>query len=485
MTNFSAQRDKRPMASRGNYILIAMPNVTRATAFRATIDVGEYETVLARDGHEAQQEIAKRGQPLLIILDLSLPKVDGFELLTQLRQTSKASETAVVVVSGHATMRAAARRMAEPLDISRVLPADVDRVALREAIEAALNELNPQRRQGPVLAAVAAPVPAHNAAHSIEDVIEKAIIATSRRFRLAVTVAYVKVQHQEFVRGYFAVSDAGGTLSGAPALSFLRQIAEGTDPLILPNVAGHPALAEIAPGGLPLIQGFAATPLPSRGHVTGTLCVMDTKILQLGAAELDALDALGRDLARDLAGQDSLIPESVARAAAVSPSSELDSLERLASADPLTGLANRRGGERDISAEISRARRQTTPLSCLLLDIDHFKMVNDTSGHQAGDYVLREISELLRRTVRAYDILVRWGGEEFLVVLPGVTPEQARKLAERLRLAVEQMPLSGIDGVTASIGVSALGKDYSFDAMFAEADRRLYAAKAAGRNRVA
>ena len=484
MTNFSAQREKRPGASRGNYILIAMPNVTRATAFRATIDVAEYETVLARDGHEAQQEIAKRGQPLLLILDLSLPKVDGFELLTQLRQTSKASETAVVVVSGHATMRAAARRMAEPLDISRVLPADVDRVALKEAIDAALNELNPQRRHVSNIAPMAAPTPAHDSGHSIEDVIEKAILAASRRFRLAVTVAYVKVQQQEFVRGYFAVSDASGTLSGAPALSFLRQIADGTDPLILPNVAGHPALAEIAPGGLPLIQGFAATPLPSRGNVSGTLCVMDTKILQMGAAELDALDALGRDLARDLAGQDSL-PDSVARAAAVSPTSELDSLERLASADPLTGLANRRGGERDISAEISRARRQTTPLSCLLLDIDHFKSVNDTSGHQAGDYVLREISELLRRTVRAYDILVRWGGEEFLIVLPGVTPEQARKLAERLRLAVEQMPLSGIDGVTASIGVSALGKDYSFEAMFAEADRRLYAAKAAGRNRVA
>ncbi len=482
MTNFSGQRDGRPTVARGNYILIAMPNVTRATAYRAAIDAAEYETVLARDGHEAQQELARRGQPLLLVLDLSLPKVDGFELLTQLRQTAKASDTAVVVVSGHATMRAAARRMAEPLDISRVLPADVDRVALREAVDAALNELNPQRRQPSVSAPLQAPAPLHDGGHSIEDVIEKAILAASRRFRLAVTIAYVKVQHHEYVRGYFAVSDGSGTPSATPALGFLRQIADGTDPLILPNVAGHPALAEIAPGGLPLIQGFAATPLPSRGNVSGTLCVMDTKILQMGAAELDALDALGRDLASDLAAHDSS-SESVA---AVAPAtSELDSLERLASADPLTGLANRRGGERDISAEISRARRQSTALSCLLLDIDHFKNVNDTSGHQAGDYVLREISELLRRTVRAYDILVRWGGEEFLIVLPGVTPEQARKLAERLRLAVEQMPLSGIDGVTASIGVSALGKDYSFDAMFAEADRRLYAAKAAGRNRVA
>lgn len=481
MTNFSGQRDRRPAGPKGHYILIAMPNVTRATAYRTALDAAEYETILARDGQEAQQELARRGPPLLLILDLSLPKVDGFELLSHLRQNAKASDTAVIVVSGHATMRAAARRMAEPLDISRVLPADVDRVALREAIDAALNELNTQRRQTSAAPPLVGPAPAHEAGHSIEDVIEKAVLAASRRFRLAVTIAYVKVQQHEYVRGYFAISDASGTLSAAPTLAFLRQIADGTDPLILPNVAGHPALAEIAPGGLPLIQGFAATPLPARGQITGTLCVMDTKILQMGAAELDALDALGRDLAGDLAGQDS----TVTGTAVAAPISDLDSLERLASADPLTGLANRRGGERDISAEISRARRQSTPLSCLLLDIDHFKNVNDTSGHQAGDYVLREISELLRRTVRAYDILVRWGGEEFLIVLPGVTPEQARKLAERLRLAVEQMPLSGIDGVTASIGVSALGKDYSFEGMFAEADRRLYAAKAAGRNRIA
>ena len=484
MTKFSGQRDKRPAGARGHYILIAMPNVSRAAAYRSAIDTAGHETVLARDGQEAQQEIGRRGPPLLLILDLSLPKVDGFELLTQLRQTSKASETGVIVVSGHATMRAAARRMAEPLDISRVLPADVDRVALREAIEAALNELGPQRRQTPAPTPEAPAAPAQDQCHTIEDVIEKAILAASRRFRLAVTVAYVKVQHHEYVRGYFATSDPSGAMSGAPALSFLRQIADGTDPLILPNVAGHPALAEIAPGGLPLIQGFAATPLPAQGQTIGTLCVMDIRPLQMGAVELDALDALGRDLARDLAGHEAA-GEAEPPAAAPATASELDSLERLASADPLTGLANRRGGERDISAEISRARRQSTPLSCLLLDIDHFKSVNDTSGHQAGDYVLREISELLRRTVRAYDILVRWGGEEFLIVLPGVSPEQARKLAERLRAAVEQMPLSGIDGVTASIGVSALGKDYSFEGMFAEADRRLYAAKAAGRNRVA
>jgi diguanylate cyclase (GGDEF)-like protein len=207
---------------------------------------------------------------------------------------------------------------------------------------------------------------------------------------------------------------------------------------------------------------------------------MDTARLMIDAHGLEALEAIARDLHRDLAVTD----KRPAAPTAAGTTVDTDSLERLASADPLTNLANRRGGERDIAAEISRARRQNTPLSCVLLDLDHFKQVNDTFGHQAGDQVLREVSALLRRTVRAYDILVRWGGEEFLLVLPGVEHEQALKLAERIRHAIENLPLSGIGGVTASAGVAALGTDYSFETMFGVADRRLYAAKAAGRNTV-
>jgi diguanylate cyclase (GGDEF)-like protein len=233
-----------------------------------------------------------------------------------------------------------------------------------------------------------------------------------------------------------------------------------------------------------MIRGFAATPLSPHSDIIGALCVMDTKPLPIDAGELEALETLGRELHRALGGRE--VSDTDAAAEGGTPTAvDIDNLERLASADPLTGLANRRGGEKDISAEISRARRQNTPLSCVLLDIDHFKEVNDTFGHQAGDYVLREVSALLRRTVRAYDILVRWGGEEFLVVLPGVEHQQALKLAERIRQAIENMPLAGIGGITASVGVAPLGNDFSFDAMFAVADRRLYSAKAAGRNTVA
>src|SRR5687768_6237471 len=143
-----------------NYILIAMPNVNRGAAYRAVVSEAAYDTVLVRDGEEAKQELARRGPPALLILDLSLPKVDGFELLREVRKQASRSQTGAIVVSGHAPIRAAARKLAESLGIARVLPFDVDRPALREAIDGALREHLPPRpaAESP---AVPAPTPSH------------------------------------------------------------------------------------------------------------------------------------------------------------------------------------------------------------------------------------------------------------------------------------------------------------------------------------
>jgi diguanylate cyclase (GGDEF)-like protein len=466
-------------AVHSNYVLIAMPNLNRAAAHRAALSDTGLEATLVRDGEEAKRELARQGTPLLLILDLSLPKVDGFELLRELRKSASPTECVAIVLSGHAAVRAAARRLAESLGISRVLPFDADRPALKEAIEAALNE---SRRRVVDVPAAATASPRKDAPHDTDQLMETAVLAAAQRFRMAITVAYAKIGQQEHVRGTFAFSDLSGSVSATHSLAFLRQLAAGSDPLIVPNATNYPAAMDLTPGGLPLVRGFAATPFAVHGaDIIGTLCVMDTKPVQMDAAELDALEMLARELAKDLGAK----TQSAAAAAASATPMDIDSLERLASADPLTGLSNRRGGEKDIAAEISRARRQNTPLSCVLLDLDHFKNVNDTYGHQTGDYVLREVSGLLRRTLRAYDILIRWGGEEFLAVLPGVEREQAFKLGERVRHAVENLRLAGIPGVTASVGVAPLGSDYSFDAMFAAADKQLYRAKNAGRNSVA
>ncbi|MBU6272292.1 MAG: diguanylate cyclase [Betaproteobacteria bacterium] len=160
-----------------------------------------------------------------------------------------------------------------------------------------------------------------------------------------------------------------------------------------------------------------------------------------------------------------------------------------ATTDYLTGLANRRYFMDRLEAEFSRFRRRPTHQTCLLaLDLDHFKRVNDTHGHAAGDQVLRHVAELMRQTVRRPDVLSRSGGEEFLLLLPDTGRDAAVALAERIRRRVAGTP-TVIDGlsipVTISIGVSALNPaDSNRDAVLARADAALYEAKRAGRDAV-
>ena len=162
----------------------------------------------------------------------------------------------------------------------------------------------------------------------------------------------------------------------------------------------------------------------------------------------------------------------------------------LAFIDELTGLHNRRYIQQTLSHHIAQARRMQRPLSVLLLDIDHFKDVNDTYGHLSGDKVLHDLAVCLRDRLRAQDISGRWGGEEFVAILPDTDASGARVLAEQLRVAVERTRFSTPDNLavplTISIGLHALdaSRDDGRDDMIGIADRAMYLAKERGRNRV-
>ncbi|CAK0752683.1 two-component system, cell cycle response regulator [Gammaproteobacteria bacterium] len=160
-------------------------------------------------------------------------------------------------------------------------------------------------------------------------------------------------------------------------------------------------------------------------------------------------------------------------------------LEKKAFTDPLTGICNRGRLEGMINAEIKRSLRHGIPLSCILFDIDHFKDVNDTYGHQIGDDVLIALTLLVSKNLRAFDILARWGGEEFMVLSPENDVAGTRDLAERLRAEIARYPFPIVGQVTCSFGVSQLqGKDSLRDFM-ERADQALYLAKRGGRNQVA
>jgi len=168
---------------------------------------------------------------------------------------------------------------------------------------------------------------------------------------------------------------------------------------------------------------------------------------------------------------------------------DLRTLEKFAYVDALTGLFNRRHFDQSLAAAIARALRHAEPLCLIMADIDRFKRVNDLYGHLAGDDVLRALGGTMAKLVRRDDVLVRFGGEEFAMILPATTIEEAVLCAERMRLAVEALSVPLEPGapinVTLSLGVASFVWEETTESFIAAADSALYRAKQLGRNRVA
>lgn len=161
------------------------------------------------------------------------------------------------------------------------------------------------------------------------------------------------------------------------------------------------------------------------------------------------------------------------------------SLQLMATTDGLTGLLNRTAFDDILKRELRPGNRRRAPLALLLIDIDHFKAINDRYGHAAGDDVIRRISALLRDNMRTVDSVARYGGEEFAILLNGIGSDQAEVIAERLRLQIEQIAgLPQKAAVTASIGIALLRESDTVESIFKRSDEALYLSKHLGRNRV-
>ena len=216
----------------------------------------------------------------------------------------------------------------------------------------------------------------------------------------------------------------------------------------------------------------------SDGFQVGVLCVLDTKAHALTESQLSLLRRLARQVISlmELRRMDRELKETLA------------TVSRLANEDDLTGLKNRRAWMEEAQQQLQLAKRLKTPLSVLVLDIDHFKKVNDAHGHPAGDAVLRGIGQLLSMCLRVTDIPGRLGGEEFAVLAPGTDAKGALQIAETLRNAIAQERIedAGLTlQVTASIGIASMPAglpDVDLDDLMRAADQALYSAKRNGRN---
>lgn len=207
------------------------------------------------------------------------------------------------------------------------------------------------------------------------------------------------------------------------------------------------------------IGSYAGFPLISEGHAIGTMCVHDPEPRTLDADQLDALAVL-----------------ATAAQTQVGLRRHVDALSALARTDALTGAANRRAMDEALERELGRSGRAGTPVALLMLDMDRFKAFNDEFGHPAGDLLLQRTAAAWRTELRAGDLLGRWGGEEFCVLLAGCLPAAAVAVADRIRAAVP-------DGRTCSAGVASWDGHEGAGDLVARADAALYAAKEAGRDR--
>jgi diguanylate cyclase (GGDEF)-like protein/PAS domain S-box-containing protein len=166
---------------------------------------------------------------------------------------------------------------------------------------------------------------------------------------------------------------------------------------------------------------------------------------------------------------------------------ELDRLKSLALVDPVTELRNRHFMEMSLSTVLKEVGRYLWPMGLLYVDIDRFKRINDSYGHEAGDKVLKAVAQTLVRSVRAFDVVGRWGGDEFILIIRNITEKNLGQLAEKLRLLIGKifvtMAASEI-GVTVSIGATPLTPDDTLDSAVGRADELLYRSKSDGRNRV-
>lgn len=257
---------------------------------------------------------------------------------------------------------------------------------------------------------------------------------------------------------------------------------------------GQESLGETLPvEAVELVLGGHGAPVlcpegtAARDHVAADLTVLAPLRLADGGRGLLALGPALRG--RGYGDPELALLHAVADACAIALQNAqlVEDLRAQVFVDFLTGCYNRRGFDTHMGVEVGRARRYQRPLSLLLVDIDHFKWINDSMGHPAGDYALRRLGLFLRSTFRNTDWVCRFGGDEFAVIFPETPKDEVARLAERLRVQIASLfPDEALHrGMTASVGVASFPLDGDdSDTLLKAADRAMYRAKGSGRNRV-
>jgi diguanylate cyclase (GGDEF)-like protein len=338
--------------------------------------------------------------------------------------------------------------------------------AIATASFSAVNERELRRRRYDLeaLASMATRIERESNSKSVADALLGAIAETFD-FDRALLLGARDGERLELLAWHGEVNaDAAGGFAQPASGSVVELVARTRETRLFARI--DPAADAWLDALMPNARGLVVVPLATEGRTIGVL-VVEQKLRAESRMAKRIVDMVERFASHG--------------ALALRNAWLLEEVHELAATDALTKIANRMTFQDTLSRELERARREGGVVTLLMLDIDHFKKLNDTRGHQAGDEVLRQVAATLREQRRVYDTAARYGGEEFALILPGMDLGDAAIGAERVRAAIE----ANGGGVTASLGVATFPHDAgSEDALVAAADEALYRSKHGGRNRV-
>lgn len=444
-------------------ILVVDDLDTNVRLLEAKLTLEYYDVLTCGDGMTALA-IAAEHQPDLILLDVMMPGMDGFETCRRLKADASTRHIPVVLVTALDGREDRLKGLEAGADDFVTKPLDdvilFARVKSLTRLKQVMDELREREESGRRLG-----VQGEGSAR-LRGAGGRVMIIDDDRRQADRMAAELSAEHRP-------------TIESDPEAALLA--AAGPIDLIIVNVAAHDF------DGLRVIAKAKSGASARRAPILAVIDPGDrprmVKALELGAHDIlprpvdpQELAARARTQIRRKRYSDFL-------------REKLDSSLEMAVTDPLTGLHNRRYMTGQLQALVGRASHGGSSVAVLVLDIDHFKAVNDGFGHDAGDEVLREFAVRLATNVRAIDLPCRMGGEEFVVVMPGASLDDAHRVAERIRRDVASAPFRVMGGaehltVTISIGVAATTFGDTPDGLLKRADEGVYQAKAAGRNTV-
>jgi two-component system cell cycle response regulator len=444
-----------------------------------------YATHVAATGRKALEEV--RGwDPDLVLLDIMLPDIDGYEICRRLKSDRETSDIPILIVSARTRREEIVSLLELGANDYITKPFFLDEVIarVRTNLDAKKyrDSLSEENRQLEAMLAISQAVTSSLALADVLGTIVATLTETVHCNRASI-LKVLDVDKAQVVTS----TDPDQSPDRILRLDRYPEVLNALDESRPINIENHltdhrlEPVRDLFPDRK--ARALLAVPLPFKAHETGRYVLhVERPNLAFTGKDVRFCELVANHVANSIYNAQLYQEKAL----------DNERLERLANTDPLTELHNHGFLRRRLESEVERAMRYASDLSCIMIDIDRFKSINDRYGHLRGDEVLREIANIIQRSIRKIDIGARYGGEEFVVLLPETSLEGGYQQAERIRREVKAHYFDAIDGgrVTVSCGVATLTRDpgqseqrFTPDWLIGAADNALYAAKRAGRDR--